>query len=66
MSVKLCDNYIMIMINYADLWLFHSHVVSHIDSVRLELRELKARSTLLDAYTSCPVLTSNWRLLLLK
>jgi ribosome-associated translation inhibitor RaiA len=29
-----------------------------LDSVRLKLRELKARSTLLDACTSCPVLRS--------
>jgi hypothetical protein len=30
-----------------------------LDGVRLELRELKARSTLLGACTSCPVLRSN-------
>jgi hypothetical protein len=30
-----------------------------LDSVRLELRGLKARSTLLDAYTSCPLLRSD-------
>jgi hypothetical protein len=30
-----------------------------LDGARLKLRELKARSTLLGAYTSCPVLTSD-------
>jgi hypothetical protein len=49
----------MIMINYVDLWLIHSHVASLLDGARLELRELKARSTLLSACTSCPLLRSN-------
>jgi hypothetical protein len=49
----------MIMINYMDLWLIHSYVVGLLDSVRLELRELKAHSTLLGACTSCPVLRSD-------
>jgi hypothetical protein len=26
MSVKLCDNYKMIILNYANLWFLHSHV----------------------------------------
>jgi hypothetical protein len=47
MSVKPCDNCKMIMINYADLWLVYSSVASLLDGGRLELRELKARSTLL-------------------
>jgi hypothetical protein len=59
MSVKPCDNCTMIMINYADLWLLHSHVASLFDSARLKLRELKARSTLLGACTSCPVVRSD-------
>jgi hypothetical protein len=59
MSAKLCDNYTMIMVNYADLWLLHSHIASLLDSARLELRELKAHSTLLGACTSCPVLRSD-------
>jgi hypothetical protein len=59
MSAKPCNNCTMIMVNYADLWLFHSHVASLLDSARLELRELKARSTLLVACTSCPLLRSN-------
>jgi hypothetical protein len=36
--VKSCDNYKMIMINYVDLWLVHSHVASFLDGARLELR----------------------------
>jgi regulator of replication initiation timing len=59
LSVKPCDRCTMIMVNYADLWLIHSHVAGLLDSVRLELRELKAHSTLLGACTSCPVLRSN-------
>jgi hypothetical protein len=59
MSDKPCDRCTMIMVNYVDLWLIHSHVAGLLDSVRLELRELKARSTLLGAFTSCPVLRFN-------
>jgi hypothetical protein len=59
MSVKPCDRYTMIMVNYADMWLFHYHVAGLLDSARLELRELKARSTLLGACTSCLVLRSD-------
>jgi hypothetical protein len=56
MSAKPCDRCTMIMVNYVDLWLIHSHVVGLLDGVRLELRELKARSILLDARTSCSML----------
>jgi hypothetical protein len=49
----------MIMVNYADLWLIHPHAVSLLDSDRLEIRELKARSTLLGACTACPMLRSD-------
>jgi hypothetical protein len=59
MSVKPCDRCTIIMINYADLWLIHSHVAGLLDSARLELRELKAHSTLLGACTSCPMLRSD-------
>jgi hypothetical protein len=59
MSVKSCDSCTMIMVNYADLWLIHSHVAGLLDSARLKLRELKAHSTLLGACTSCPVLRSD-------
>jgi regulator of replication initiation timing len=59
MSAKPCDNCKMIMVHYADLWLVHSHVAGLLDGVRLELIELKARSTLLGAYTTCPSLRSD-------
>jgi hypothetical protein len=59
MSAKPCDNYKMIMVNYADLWLVYSSVASLLDGARLELRELKARSTLLGACTACSVLRSD-------
>jgi hypothetical protein len=58
MSAKPCDRCTMIMVNYADLWLIHSYVAGLLDGARLELRELKTRSTLLGACTSCPVLKS--------
>jgi hypothetical protein len=59
MSVKPCDNCKKIMVNYADLWLVHSHVASLLDGARLKLRELKARSTLLGACTTCHLLISD-------
>jgi hypothetical protein len=59
MSAKPCDSYTMIMVSYADLWLVHSHVARLLDGASLELRELKARSTLFGACTSCPVLRSD-------
>jgi hypothetical protein len=49
----------MIMVNYADMWLIHSHVASLLDGARLELRELRAHSTLLGACTSCLLLRSD-------
>jgi hypothetical protein len=59
MSVKTCDNCNMIMVNYADLWLIHSHIARLLNGARLELRELKARSALLGACTRCPLLRSD-------
>jgi hypothetical protein len=59
MSAKTYDNCNMIMDDYVDLWLIHSHVASLLDCARLELRELKARSTLLAACTSCSMLRSD-------
>jgi hypothetical protein len=59
MSAKPCDRCTMIMVNYVDLWLIHSHVVGLLDNARLELRELKARSILLGACTSYPLLRSD-------
>jgi hypothetical protein len=59
MSAKPCHKCNMIMINYADLWLVHSRIACLLDGARLELRELKARFTLLGAYTTCPLLRSD-------
>jgi hypothetical protein len=59
MSTKPCDNCNMIMVNYADLWLIHSHVSSLLDGARLKLRELKAHSTLLGACTAYHMLRSD-------
>jgi hypothetical protein len=58
-SAKPYDNCKIIMVNYVDLWLVHSHVASLLDGAKLELREFKARSTLLSACTNCPVLRSD-------
>jgi hypothetical protein len=59
MSAKSCDNCNMIIVNYTDLWLIHSHIASLLDGARLELRVLKVCSTLLGACTSCPLLRSD-------
>jgi hypothetical protein len=59
MSAKPCDRCTMIIVNYADLCLVHSHVAGLLDGARLELRELKSRSTLLGVCTSCPMLRSD-------
>jgi hypothetical protein len=59
MSAKPYDSCTMIMVNYADLCIIHSHVASLLDCAWLELREIKAHSTLLGACTSCPVLISD-------
>jgi hypothetical protein len=63
MSVKPCDNCNMIMVNYVDLWIMHSHVVSLLDGARLKLRELKAHSTLIGACTTCPLLRTDLEVL---
>jgi hypothetical protein len=59
MIAKPYENYKMIMVNYADLWLVHTQVASQLKGTKLELRELKARSLLLGACTSCPLLRFN-------
>jgi hypothetical protein len=59
MSAKPCDKCNMIMVNYADLWLVHSHIASLLNGAKLELRELKAHSRLLGACTTCSLLKSN-------
>jgi hypothetical protein len=56
MSAKPCDNCNKIMVNYADLWLIHSHVASLLDRARLKLIELKTHSTLLGTCTTCSLL----------
>jgi hypothetical protein len=56
MSDKPCDNCNIIMVNYADLWLIHSHIASLLDGVRLKLREFKTYFTLLGACTTYPLL----------
>jgi hypothetical protein len=53
MSDKPCDNCTMILVNYVNMWLIHSHIASLLDGARLELRELKTRSALLGACTTC-------------
>jgi hypothetical protein len=59
MSSKPCDNYKMIMVNYADLWLVHTQVTSRFKGAKSEHGELKARSMLLGACTSCRLLRSD-------
>jgi hypothetical protein len=59
MSAKPCDKCNMIMVNYVDLWLVHSRIASLLDGARLELRELKTRSTLLGTCTTCSLLRSD-------
>jgi hypothetical protein len=59
MSVKPCKNCTMIIVSYADLWLVHSHIAHFLDGAKLELRELKAHSTLLGGCTIFPLLRSD-------
>jgi hypothetical protein len=59
MSAKQCDNYKIIIVNYADLWLVHAQVTSQLDGAKLKLREFKAHSLLLGACTNCLLLKSD-------
>jgi hypothetical protein len=59
MSAKPYDNCNMIMVNYVDLWLVHSHVTSLLDGARLKLKELKTHSTLFGVCTTYPLLRSD-------
>jgi hypothetical protein len=59
MSAKPCENCNMIMVSYTDLWIVHTQVVSQLKGVKLELKELKACSSLLGARTNCPMLKSD-------
>jgi hypothetical protein len=38
MSAKPCENCNMIMVNYADLWIVHTQVVSQLMGAMLELK----------------------------
>jgi hypothetical protein len=58
-STKPCENCNMIMVNYADLWIMHTQVASQLKGAKLKLKELKARSLLLGACTSCHMLKSD-------
>jgi hypothetical protein len=49
----------MIIVNYADLWIVHTQVVSQLKGTKLELKEFKDRSLLLGACTSCYMLKSD-------
>jgi hypothetical protein len=59
MSAKPCENCNMIMVNYADLWIVCTQVASQLKGAKLELKELKACSSLFGACTSCPMLKSD-------
>jgi hypothetical protein len=56
MSAKPCKNCNMIMVNYTDLWIMHAQVASQLKGAKLELKELKAHSSLLGSCISCPML----------
>jgi hypothetical protein len=56
MSAQPCENCNMIMVNYADLWIVYTQVTCQLKGAKLELKELKARSLLLDACLECPKL----------
>jgi hypothetical protein len=58
-STKPCENCNMIMVNYADLWIMHTQVASQLKGAKLKIKELKARSLLLGACTSCHMLKSD-------
>jgi hypothetical protein len=66
MSDKPYDKCNMIMVNYVDLWLVHSRIASLLDGARLELRELKGRSTLWVLALVVHCLDLIWRLLSLR
>jgi hypothetical protein len=59
MSAKPCENCNMIMVNYADLRIVHTQVVSQIKGAKFELKGFKAHSLLLGTCTSCPMLKSD-------
>jgi hypothetical protein len=64
MSAKPCDNYKMIMVNYADLWLVLSHVVSLLDGWNSKRSKLIPHCLVLARVARC--LDLIWRLLPLR
>jgi hypothetical protein len=46
MGAKPCENYKIIMVNYADLLIVHTQVASQLKGAKLALGELKAHSLL--------------------
>jgi hypothetical protein len=58
-SAQPCENCNLVMVSYVSLWIVHTQVVSQLKGAKLELKELKARSLLLGACTSCPMLKSH-------
>jgi hypothetical protein len=64
MSAKPCDNYKMIIVNYADLWLVLSHVVSLLDGWKSESSKLIPCCLVLARVARC--LDLIWRLLPLR
>jgi hypothetical protein len=59
MSAKPCENWNMVMLNYADLCIVHIQVASQLKGAKLDVNELKAHSSLLGAFTSCPMIKSD-------
>jgi hypothetical protein len=59
MSAQPCENCNMIMVNCADLMIAYTQVASQLKGAKSKLKELKARSLLLGACTSCPMLKSD-------
>jgi hypothetical protein len=53
-SAQSCENCNMIMMNYVDLWIVHTQVVSQLKVAKLNLKELKTRSLLLGACLESP------------
>jgi hypothetical protein len=49
----------MIMVTYADLWIVRTEVASQLKGAKLQLKELKTRSLLLGACTTCLMLKSD-------
>jgi hypothetical protein len=56
MSAQPYENWNMMMVNYANLWIVHTKVSSQLKGAKLKLKELKARSSLLGACLECPKL----------